>query len=90
MDGACVTSGDEIVPISILVNTIDMEVVPSIGAVVACTSLPWIDGKYGLAWLDVIETGPLEEESACGDVEFWERSVLLALVTISKKTNPGR
>jgi hypothetical protein len=35
MDGACVTSGDEIVPIIILVNTIDMEVVPSIGAVVA-------------------------------------------------------
>ena len=32
---ACVTSGDEIVPIGILVDTINVEVVPSIRTVVA-------------------------------------------------------
>jgi hypothetical protein len=32
---ACVTSGDEVVPISVFVNTINVEVVPSIGTVVA-------------------------------------------------------
>jgi hypothetical protein len=37
-----------------------------------------VDGKYGLVWLDMVETGPLKEESACGDVELWEESALLA------------
>jgi hypothetical protein len=75
VNGACVTSGDEIVSVSILVNAIDVEVVPRIGAIVTRPSLSWVDGQYGLVWLDMIETGPLEEESASGDVEFWEESV---------------
>jgi vacuolar-type H+-ATPase subunit D/Vma8 len=32
---ACVTSGDEIIPTSILVNAIDVIIIPSVGAVVA-------------------------------------------------------
>jgi len=32
---ARVTSGDQVIPISILINAVDVEVVPSIGAVVA-------------------------------------------------------
>jgi hypothetical protein len=75
VNGACIASGDEIVPINIFVDAIDMEVVPSIGAIVTRPSLSWVDGQYRLVWLDMIKTGPLEEESACGDVEFWEESV---------------
>lgn len=67
----CITSRDEIVPISILVNAVDVEVVPGIGTVVAGPSLARIDGKYGLVRLDVVETGPLKEESARSDVELW-------------------
>jgi len=49
-----------------------------------------VDRKYGLVWLDVIETGPFEEKSACGDIEFWEESISLLSVNVAEDTNPGR
>ena len=70
VDCACVAGGDEIVPISILINAVDVEVVPSIGAIVARSSLTWVDGKHRFVGLNVIETGPFEEKFACGDIEL--------------------
>jgi hypothetical protein len=35
VNGTCIASGDEIIPLRIFVNAVDVEVVPGIGAVVA-------------------------------------------------------
>jgi hypothetical protein len=34
--------------------------------------LAWVEGEDGVGGGDVLEAVPLEEEGACGDVEFWE------------------
>ena len=46
--GAGVAGGDQVVALRILVDTVDVEVVPGVGAVVARSSLAGIDGEDGL------------------------------------------
>lgn len=48
VDGVCVTGRDEIGPLGILVNRVDVEIVPSVGAVIARAGLTWVQGQVCL------------------------------------------
>ena len=56
----CISGGYHVVPIWILVNTVDMEVVPGIRAIVPGARLSWIDRKYSFVRGDMIQALPFE------------------------------
>ena len=45
-----IPSRDHVVTISILVDAVDVEVIPSVGAVTSRTSLAGVDGEYAFVW----------------------------------------
>jgi hypothetical protein len=47
VDGAGVAGGDEVVARGVLVDAVDVEVVPGVGGVVAGAGLSWVDGEDG-------------------------------------------
>jgi hypothetical protein len=68
--GAGVARRDEVVAVAVLVDAVDVEVVPRVGRVVARAGLARVEGEDGFRGGDVVEGVPLEEEGARGDVEF--------------------
>jgi hypothetical protein len=68
--GAGVARRDEVVAVAVLVDAVDVEVVPRVGRVVAGAGLARVEGEDGFGGGDVVEGVPLEEEGARGDVEF--------------------
>jgi len=69
--GAGVARRDEVVAGRVLVDAVDVEVVPRVGGIVAGAGLARVEREDGLGGGDVVEGVPLEEEGARGDVEFW-------------------
>jgi hypothetical protein len=69
--GAGVARRDEVVARAVLVDAVDVEVVPGVGRVVARAGLARVEREDGLGGRDVVEAVPFEEEAARGDVEFW-------------------
>ena len=51
VDGAGVAGGDEVVAVGILVDAVDVEVVPRVGGVVSGACLAGVDGEDGLCSL---------------------------------------
>jgi len=45
MNTASIPSGNHVIAIGILVNTIDMKIVPGVRTIVARPCLTWVDGK---------------------------------------------
>lgn len=45
MNGAGITSGNEVVALGILVNAVDVEIVPRVGGVVSGAGLARVDGQ---------------------------------------------
>jgi hypothetical protein len=69
--GAGVARRDDVVARAVLVDAVDVEVVPRVGGVVARAGLAWVEGQDGFRGGDVVQAVPLREEAAGSDVEFW-------------------
>lgn len=68
--GVGVAGGDEVVALVVLVDAVDVEVVPGVGGVVAAAGLTGVEREEGFRGVDVLETAPFEENFTGLDVEF--------------------
>jgi hypothetical protein len=69
--GAGIARRDDVVARAVLVDAVDVKVVPRVGGVVARAGLAGVEGQDGFCRGDVVQAVPLEEEAAGGNVEFW-------------------